>query len=275
MDERIDAKRPVGADEPRLDPFNKVEARPPDQRAIAEHPEVFSAMFGIPLHAWRTSIGKNAVELKRLARSAERPNRSSSKGRIRQLVAGASGRLTPRPRVEWHGSLVYDRSVVPYVHSSPPPLAGFPTVRVRHRPCGALDRFLVLCLRTSRDHAGRLARARGQGRPRLLLRQAERRRISIPLRSALRRTGCRVARRPAGGPQGQGPARRRTSLRSRSCRRRDQGPAHHRRARQAGELCRQLDARPVERAWHARSTRARILRVRHADGRSRSRKAAT
>ena len=116
MDERINAKRPVGADEPRLDPFNKVEARPPDQRAIAEHPEVVGGLIEIPVHAWTPSVGKNAVEMKILAAKWSGRNSTSSKGRIRQLVASASGRLTPGPRVEWHGSLVYDRSVVPYVH---------------------------------------------------------------------------------------------------------------------------------------------------------------
>src|SRR5262249_38996662 len=40
MVERIDAERPVGADQPRLDALEMREARPPDQRAIGEHPEV-------------------------------------------------------------------------------------------------------------------------------------------------------------------------------------------------------------------------------------------
>ena len=37
---RIDAERAVGADQPRLDALQECKARPPDQRAIGEHPEV-------------------------------------------------------------------------------------------------------------------------------------------------------------------------------------------------------------------------------------------
>src|SRR6516165_10657823 len=40
MDEGIDAKRAVLADQPRRDALDEIEARPPYQRAIAEHPEV-------------------------------------------------------------------------------------------------------------------------------------------------------------------------------------------------------------------------------------------
>src|SRR5262249_61768366 len=40
MDERIAAKRAVPADQPRRDALDEIEARPPYQRAIAEHPEV-------------------------------------------------------------------------------------------------------------------------------------------------------------------------------------------------------------------------------------------
>jgi hypothetical protein len=45
MDERIDAKRPMGADEPRFHALGEVEARTPDQGAIAEHPEVAGGGF--------------------------------------------------------------------------------------------------------------------------------------------------------------------------------------------------------------------------------------
>ena len=38
VDEGIDAERPVGADQPRLEPLQIVEAGPPHQRAVAEHP---------------------------------------------------------------------------------------------------------------------------------------------------------------------------------------------------------------------------------------------
>ena len=44
MDERIDAQRPVQADEPRRHAFDEVEAGTPHQRAIAEDPEVFGVM---------------------------------------------------------------------------------------------------------------------------------------------------------------------------------------------------------------------------------------
>jgi len=40
MDERIDAKRPVQADQPRRYPLEDVETGPPHQRAIAEDPKV-------------------------------------------------------------------------------------------------------------------------------------------------------------------------------------------------------------------------------------------
>ena len=44
MDKRIDAQRPVQADEPRRHAFDEVEARIPHQRAVAEDPEIFGAM---------------------------------------------------------------------------------------------------------------------------------------------------------------------------------------------------------------------------------------
>ena len=48
--EGIDAERAVGADEPCLDPFDKIETRPPHQRAIAEHPEVAGGRVGEGIH---------------------------------------------------------------------------------------------------------------------------------------------------------------------------------------------------------------------------------
>ena len=44
MDERIDAQRPVQADQPRRHAFDEVEARTPHQRAVAEDPEVFGVV---------------------------------------------------------------------------------------------------------------------------------------------------------------------------------------------------------------------------------------
>src|ERR1700754_4073885 len=44
MVERIDAERPVGADQPCLDPLQKFKAWPPHQRAIAENPDVCGIM---------------------------------------------------------------------------------------------------------------------------------------------------------------------------------------------------------------------------------------
>src|SRR5260370_5423872 len=45
MDEGIDAERAVLADQPRRHPLEELEARPPHQRAIAEHPEVTVGKF--------------------------------------------------------------------------------------------------------------------------------------------------------------------------------------------------------------------------------------
>ena len=45
MVERIDAERAMLADQPRRNLFDEVEARPPHQRAIAEHPEVVFGQF--------------------------------------------------------------------------------------------------------------------------------------------------------------------------------------------------------------------------------------
>src|SRR6516165_11125685 len=45
MVERIDAERAVLADQPRRDLFDELEARPPYQRAIAEHPEIAFGRF--------------------------------------------------------------------------------------------------------------------------------------------------------------------------------------------------------------------------------------
>ena len=47
MVERINAERTVLADQPRRNLFDEVEARPPHQRAIAEHPEVACREFRI------------------------------------------------------------------------------------------------------------------------------------------------------------------------------------------------------------------------------------
>ena len=41
VNERIDAQRPVGAGQAGLDALAEIEAGPPHQRAIAEHPKVF------------------------------------------------------------------------------------------------------------------------------------------------------------------------------------------------------------------------------------------
>src|SRR5258708_11140093 len=47
VDEGVDAERAVLADQPRWNPFEEVEARPPYQRAIAEHPAVACREFRI------------------------------------------------------------------------------------------------------------------------------------------------------------------------------------------------------------------------------------
>jgi hypothetical protein len=46
MVERIDAERAMLADQPRRDLVEELEARPPHQRAIAEHPQVAFGQFG-------------------------------------------------------------------------------------------------------------------------------------------------------------------------------------------------------------------------------------
>ena len=46
MVERIDAERPVLADQPRRDLLGKIESRPPHQRTVAKHPEVGVGMTG-------------------------------------------------------------------------------------------------------------------------------------------------------------------------------------------------------------------------------------
>ena len=50
MDEGIDAKRPMRAHEPRLDPLGERKIRPPHQRTVGEHPEVFGRVRGIRVH---------------------------------------------------------------------------------------------------------------------------------------------------------------------------------------------------------------------------------
>ena len=50
MDEGIDAKCPMRAQEPRLDPLREGKIRPPHQRTVGEHPEVFSSVRGIRIH---------------------------------------------------------------------------------------------------------------------------------------------------------------------------------------------------------------------------------
>ena len=52
MVERIDAERPVGADQACFDPLQKLKARPPHQRAIAENPKVFVGVIGRRVHAY-------------------------------------------------------------------------------------------------------------------------------------------------------------------------------------------------------------------------------
>src|SRR5262249_41229570 len=50
VDEGINAERPMRANEPRLDPLRKRKVRPPHQRAIGKHPEVFGRVRGIRIH---------------------------------------------------------------------------------------------------------------------------------------------------------------------------------------------------------------------------------
>jgi hypothetical protein len=50
MDKGVDAKRPVRAEESGLDPLNEGKIRPPHQRTVSEHPEVFGSVCGIRIH---------------------------------------------------------------------------------------------------------------------------------------------------------------------------------------------------------------------------------
>ena len=50
MDEGIDAKGPMRAKEPGLDPLHEGKIRPPHQRAVGEHPEIFGSVRGIRIH---------------------------------------------------------------------------------------------------------------------------------------------------------------------------------------------------------------------------------
>src|SRR5665213_1191490 len=52
VNEGIDAKRAVRADEPRVAPLEEVETRPPHQRPIAEHPQVAAVLIAFSGH-WR------------------------------------------------------------------------------------------------------------------------------------------------------------------------------------------------------------------------------
>ena len=79
MHEGIDAKRAVRADQPRVPPLQEVEAGPPHQRAIAEHPEVLAAVLDRAFHGgWRVTgarFGRNLQGGGRVRRSgAETPH---------------------------------------------------------------------------------------------------------------------------------------------------------------------------------------------------------
>ena len=50
MNEGIDAKRPVQADEPGRNPLDEGKARTPHQRAIAEYPEIAAFVLGSRMH---------------------------------------------------------------------------------------------------------------------------------------------------------------------------------------------------------------------------------
>src|SRR5206468_11346835 len=66
MLERIDAERAVLADQPRRDVLEELEARPPHQRAIAEHPEVAFGQFRFGWHfRWHRAHGYQNLEVKR------------------------------------------------------------------------------------------------------------------------------------------------------------------------------------------------------------------
>src|SRR5919204_1988421 len=50
VDERVDAKRPMRADEARLEALDERKVGPPHQRTIGKHPEVFRRVKGIRVH---------------------------------------------------------------------------------------------------------------------------------------------------------------------------------------------------------------------------------
>src|SRR5882724_8841551 len=66
MIERKDAERAVLADQPRRDLFDEFEARPPHQRAIAEHPQVAFGQFRFGwAFRWHRAHGYQNLEAKR------------------------------------------------------------------------------------------------------------------------------------------------------------------------------------------------------------------
>ena len=167
--ERIDAQRAVQPDHARRRTLQIFEARPPDQRAIAEHPEIIGCMIEIGIHG-RTHKERLAIRPRRLPQRGwtwRRKGRTTSslKRRIRRLHTSHARRTDPAP------------------------LAADPD-RSGHCSRRRVERALVLRRRPRRNRDCRLARARGQGRTYPHLRLADRRRISAALRDALRRSGA-------------------------------------------------------------------------------------
>ena len=60
MHERIDGERTMQPDHPRRNAFQEFEARSPDQRAIAEHPEILVGTVECGIHGWRFAIANGS-----------------------------------------------------------------------------------------------------------------------------------------------------------------------------------------------------------------------
>ena len=98
MDEGIDAKGPMRAKEPRLDPLHEGKIRPPHQRAVGEHPEIFGSVRGIRIHG--CDIEEYAASAQAGYTSRYQPRsamKMTLKRRNRRLGEGAAGEVPAVP----------------------------------------------------------------------------------------------------------------------------------------------------------------------------------
>src|SRR5713226_2717169 len=166
MVERIDAQRAVLADQPRRDLLDELEARPPHQRAIAEHPEIAFGHFrfgrDFRWHRARPSRIPRSLKIRQL-----------DYRRLDRLIDKITGQRSPHVR--------YDPRAAPA-----PALAPFDHARPAADRRRGVERVLVLFGLPGRWCSRRLARAGGEVRPGLRLRQALGGRLPVPPRGPLR-----------------------------------------------------------------------------------------